>query len=315
MTSETYSKHKISSVKRLRRFVKKSGSVDKAFRGITEEAFVRLYDHLTFRNIISGFVSPKEPEKWVFLVGCYNSGTTLLQKILGSHPQIAGLPREGVRFTTALSNLELNNHHMIWDESWRDHASPSAMDSDEAVAQIKKDWGIFWKSRANIYFDKSVSNTARIEWLDKNFNNAHFIGLHRNGYCIAEGLHRRSRPPQWLQNETGKDHYPLEMTAEQWAMTNRVMLDGIAKVDRKMILSFEETIEDPVTQVEKVFKFLGVDGGNTRFDKDNATLIVNDKKFPLHNPNPASLARLGENGKATIKPIIEPMMQELGYNE
>ena len=32
---------------------------------------------------------------WVFLVGCYNSGTTLLAELLGQHPSISTLPTEG----------------------------------------------------------------------------------------------------------------------------------------------------------------------------------------------------------------------------
>lgn len=39
--------------------------------------------------------------KWVFIMGCNNSGTSLLHYILGSHPDIASLPREG-QFLTAV---------------------------------------------------------------------------------------------------------------------------------------------------------------------------------------------------------------------
>src|SRR5688572_26729280 len=35
------------------------------------------------------------PEKWVFVVGCYNSGTELLTELLGSQKAIAALPHEG----------------------------------------------------------------------------------------------------------------------------------------------------------------------------------------------------------------------------
>lgn len=35
------------------------------------------------------------PRKWLFLVGCYNSGTTLLAELLSRHPDISALPTEG----------------------------------------------------------------------------------------------------------------------------------------------------------------------------------------------------------------------------
>ena len=37
---------------------------------------------------------PKD-KTWVFLVGCYNSGTTLLAELLGQHPSISALSTEG----------------------------------------------------------------------------------------------------------------------------------------------------------------------------------------------------------------------------
>ena len=43
-----------------------------------------------------------KPERWIFVVGCYKSGTTLLTKILSQHPLIGSMPNEGVAFTDAL---------------------------------------------------------------------------------------------------------------------------------------------------------------------------------------------------------------------
>ena len=47
------------------------------------------------------------PDRWVFVVGCYNSGTTLLANLLEAHPAINGLAREGVELTDALRRPEL----------------------------------------------------------------------------------------------------------------------------------------------------------------------------------------------------------------
>lgn len=296
---------------RFGRFIAKTNSPIDVLKKLAEESFVRLYDNLAARRFITTFASPKEPKQWVFLVGCYNSGTTLLQNILGSHPDISALPREGVRFTKALSNLELNDHHMVWDAEWTAHAHPNEKESIAAAKKIRKDWAIFWRRGANIYLDKSVSNTARIEWLATHFPNAKFIGLHRNGYCIAEGLHRRSRPPQWLKDKTGDDHYPLEVVGQQWVTANRAMIDGLAKVDDQMMVSFEDFVQNPIAKLEEIFKFVGVSPDKLSF-KDSM-LQINGTSFPIRNPNADSLERLGNVGKKTLAPIINEMMQELGY--
>ena len=257
---------------------------------------------------MSHFVPQREPGKWVFIVGCYNSGTTLLQKILSAHPSISGIPREGVRFTDGLSNLELNDHHMFWDDSWRDHAYPSAERSLQVAAQVKKDWSIFWGGKSQIFLEKSIANTARIVWLNEHFPNAHFIALHRNGYCIAEGLHRRSRPPVWLVEKTGEQHYPLSMAAEQWVTANEAMLDGLSKVDKKMTLSFEDFVANPLEKTNEILGFIGVsESARLMADGD---LGIGAETFTVRNTNTASLERLG-NRKSEIEPIIEPMMRKL----
>ncbi len=300
-------------IARLRRSAQKARTPQKFLKMIVEELFVRTYTNPMLRRFICMFVKTREPQQWVFLVGCYNSGTTLLQHILSSHKNIAGMPREGVRFTSHLENLEHNGHHMVWAQDWREHATPSPDQSAYAAKEIMKDWSIFWKKGADIFLDKSVANTARIEWLAQHFPNAKFIGLHRNGYCISEGLHRRSKPPQWLVDKTGDSHYPLATTGEQWVIANQAMMGGLSKVDHSLIVSFENLIKDPISELENVFSFIGLK--NTAMSFDGETLTVNEKTFSIRSPNAASLKRLGDDGAKVLKPIISSMMQELGYDD
>ena len=44
----------------------------------------------------------RNPRQWVFVVGCYNSGTTLLHDVPANHPDVAHLPREGQYCTDQL---------------------------------------------------------------------------------------------------------------------------------------------------------------------------------------------------------------------
>jgi len=293
---------------RIKKLWRSSGSWAEFRARVAEELYCTLCDREFARRVLATFKPQREPEKWVFIVGCYNSGTTLLQKVLSAHPAISGIPREGVRFTTALSNLELNNHHMFWDDSWRSVACPSPEDSASVAAAVKKDWSIFWNLECEVFLEKSIANTARIEWLNQNFPNAHFIGLYRNGYCIAEGLHRRSRPPEWLVEKTGELHYPLSMAAEQWVTTNEAMLEGLRCVDKKMTLSFEDFVEDPAGKTIALFEFIGVTGSEVSMS--NGVMRVGTQEFTVRNTNTASLERLGERA-SQIKATIEPMKKTL----
>ena len=54
-----------------------------------------------------------EPEKWVFVVGCYDSGTTLLARLLATHSQISRFD-EGVFKTSQLVTPE----ELGWPRLW-----------------------------------------------------------------------------------------------------------------------------------------------------------------------------------------------------
>lgn len=52
------------------------------------------------KNWVNGYIGPlPSPNKWLFIVGCYNYGTTLLHNILASHPNIRSMPGDGQYFS------------------------------------------------------------------------------------------------------------------------------------------------------------------------------------------------------------------------
>lgn len=298
------------SLDRLNRVYKRAKTPARFSQLVAEEILVRAWSSSAFRSASSVFIRDYSPEKWLFLVGCFNSGTTLLQKILASHPDISGLPREGVRFTDVLSNLEENGHHMIWDEAFQDHINP-AMSDTEALQKIKKDWGLFWQSGSNVFLDKSVANTARISWLNRAFPNAYFIGIHRNGCCVTEGLRRRAMPPQWYQKREGSHQYSYKTIANQWVLANELMLSSFENMPNSLIVRFEDLVANPLQVTRSCVEFMQLD--TQVVSQSGNTLCMSGKAFEIHNPNPASLERIGQTGRLESKPIIENMMQRLGY--
>ena len=296
---------------RIKRVYRRSGSMRNFVATAREELFVRAWSRAKVRKLASTFISDYEPKKWIFLVGCYNSGTTILQKILNAHPSIAGIPREGVRFTNVLSNLEEHGHHMIWSEDFEDFIEPS-LPHQLAYQQIKKDWGIFWRSGCTAFLDKSIANTARINWLNHVFPDSVFIGIHRNGYCVSEGLQRRAIPPSWLIAKNGSQKYPLETVANQWVCSNEMMLDQFATLPGSSILvGFEDFVGNPVDTTVGILEHLGLD--SEAVSSKSGSLIMNGQKFEIRDPNPASLDRLDSKSIEIVAPILQSMMQKLRY--
>jgi len=301
----------LSSLDRITRVYKRAKTPAKFSQIVAEEVLVRAWSNSLVRNTASIFTRNYNPGKWLFIVGCFNSGTTILQKILSSHPDISGMPREGVRFTEILSDLEENGHHMMWVEDFPNYVNPTISDK-AALKKIKKDWSLFLHPSASVCADKSVANTARINWLNRVFPNAYFIGIHRNGYCVTEGLRRRAKPPQWYQSRFGEQQYSYKSIANQWVVANELMLNSFETTPNSLSVSFEDLVASPQRVIKSCFEFLELESEYISQSKNS--LCIRGKEFELYNPNPASLKRLEMIGRLEAKPILENMMLRLGYN-
>jgi len=301
----------MGAISRLTRLARKQRSVSGFTGALAEEAVVRAYSQPSVRRLIRPLVPVRPARRWVFLVGCYNSGTTILQRILGAHPEIHALPREGVRFQKRLSHLETDGHHMMWANNHREIAHPPEAESEAAVSEIVADWAPLWSRGSGVYLEKSIANTARIAWLSRHFPQSRFIGIYRNGYCVTEGLYRRCRPAGRIREQLGRDRYPIEQAARQWVVANEDLLSGQDSSAELKLVAFEDFVAAPHQVVQSIFEFAGVDpsvctGSETR-------VSVNDKSFVVTNPNSASLDRLTCEQYAAVTPILAPMMKRLGY--
>jgi len=63
--------------------------------------FIRLQNKFT-RKLVAPFGRNVNPDRWIFIIGCFSSGTSLLANILASHREIGGLPNEGRYFADHL---------------------------------------------------------------------------------------------------------------------------------------------------------------------------------------------------------------------
>jgi hypothetical protein len=236
------------------------------------------------------------PKKWVFVVGCYNSGTTLLHDVIASHPSVARMPREGQYCTDQLtipSEVGLTRTWALDPERFvpRPGREPDA-------EKLKRQWcGMMSDPRLPVFIEKSIPNAARIQWLDKNFPGAHFIALVRNGYAVAEGINRKA----------GQS---VEVAAKQWQQSNRIMLDQLEKVNHKLILKYEDITAQPAEQMQQIMDFLGLDSKE----------LLADHKWTVHgvtsnirNMNARSLSRLSPEDREYIHQEAGELLDHFGY--
>ncbi len=236
------------------------------------------------------------PDKWVFIVGCYNSGTTLLHDILASHPDVAHLPREGQYCTDQLLIPSEAGLARVW--ALQPERFIPGIETNPDAQRIQRQWCHLMQPPSRpVYLEKSIPNAGRIQWLQQHFPNAHFIALVRNGYAVAEGIRRKSGQP-------------LERAAKQWQESNRIMLQQLQTVAHQRLLTYEQFTHDPQVQINRILDFLELEH---RPDLPHQSWNIHGVNSTIRNMNPESLARLDADERALIEAEAGPMLQHFGY--
>ena len=181
----------------------------------------RLRKNILFSKLMEKTGKDIKNKKWIFIVGCYNSGTTLLDQILASHPEISGLPDEGVVLTDQLVTPEDFNWRRMWWKCKKEMKN-SEIDVKKDAAKVKKHWSHFYDFKKSYFVEKSISNSLRIPFFNKHFKPAYFIHIVRNGYAVAEGIKRKAEVMDG-NPLYGNESYPIEMCAEQWVQSLQII--------------------------------------------------------------------------------------------
>ena len=243
------------------------------------------------------FGTVQVPEKWAFLVGSTNSGSTLLKEVLASHPRIASMHREGQHYTDVF--FKPGQFQRLWalaegvrmDETNSGHAD---------AERLKRQWcGQLNDLNRPVFLEKSPPNSLRTRWLQAHFPNAHFVGIIRDGYAIAEGIRRK----------TG---HAIDLAARQWAKCNEILLADFEHLEHKLLLRYEEMTEAPEATFQKICEFLGIDPGQTAYLNDKVWKIQKVKS-PIRNMNEKSFQALTLEDRAVIEKEAGKMLDRLGY--
>jgi len=245
------------------------------------------------------------PKAWVFVVGCYNSGTTLLAQMLGEHPCISALPTEGQFLTDqwpADYTLGLPRMWVQREDLWR----LTEQDAGPDVVRLKKEWAIRLDRSRDFLLEKSPPNAARTRWLQRHFENAHFVLIVRNGYAVAEGIRRKAEPHHL------KGGWPIEACAHQWERSNEIMLEDSAHLERSLWVRYESLAENPAGELERILAFLGLKVADMPA-ASGRHWKVHERDQAVRNLNDANIASLSPEDLATITRIAAPMLRHFGY--
>jgi hypothetical protein len=243
------------------------------------------------------------PDKWAFVIGCYNSGTTLLAEVLGTHPRISALPDEGQYLTDQIKA----DHELGLSRMWvkrEDLYRLTETDAGPDVQRLKKEWGMRLDTGKPILLEKSPPNAARTLWLQEHFEDAHFIAIIRNGYAVAEGIRRKARPSH-------PERWPLEDCAYAWKRVNEVIAEDSSKLRNFIWVKYEDFADKTPETLNRIFAFLGIPGDpELNMSREWA---IHERREAISNLNEESIGRLSPEDVAVINRVAGEALARFGY--
>jgi len=240
---------------------------------------------------------------WLFLLGVNNSGSTLLETILGRHPEISKLPEEGQYLSRALPRPNLLKVRRIWTERLEMFRKVPEEGGGLSAARLKWDWLCHHPvdDASRWLMEKSPPNTVRGPWLQRHFRPASFLALTRSPYAVAEGIRRR-------------EGFSVERGARHWTIANRIMLDDLARLNHALLLRYEDLCAGPSKELSRITSFLDIDPYPDEFLRELFPVHnVTGRSSPIHDFNGSSLERLTRDDIRTIEDIAGDVMRRLGY--
>lgn len=241
--------------------------------------------------------------KWIFVVGCNNSGTSLLQRMLGFSGNISTWPLEGQRYSRVMPRAMRRGYGRIWME----YANDLSMDQgslDSKAPRLVHDWmESLGQPIKEIILEKTPANLLRMEWLQQVFPNSYFIGLVRNGYAVAEGIHRKS-------------HKDIGQAARHWANANAAMLEAARSIDRFIEIRYEDFFENKQETARRIADFIGFDLEVLSFamsQKFALKTVEGEYEQDLKNMNFSSFKRLTSHDVQAIEKNAKKMLDYFNY--
>lgn len=205
----------------------------------------------------------------IFIIGTARSGTTLLVRLIGSHPDIANWS-------------EANE---VWDPTGYPslpHVAPDWVDpygfnerrwcdTQTRLKEIPAMFGVFQTLYRKPYFvNKSPFNTFRIPHILQLLPNAKFINITRHGLAVVNSrLYKEKEfisgmPYRFDGDETA---YDFETTALRFARLWKLSVEEVIQQDnrfqlaasgRLLNLSYEQFCEEPAMMLQTIQQFLGL---------------------------------------------------------
>lgn len=255
-------------------------------------------------------------EKPIFVLGCCNSGTTILGRAIQAHSDVEGPENEGPLSSEWPKELT----HFLCPQTFRMWAHPifskgkeyypgdnltyylseEAL-NEELCTKVRSFYMQFVNNRERVS-DHSPQLVLRARALQGIFSDAYFVIIVRNGYAVSEGIKRKRYFDPDRPRMSGFETR-IEDAAVQWREANRILLSYVdhKPLDKAMIVTYENLVNNTQATLTQVLDFCNLNTANYKFPK-----------FSI-NKNEEQIARLSAYEIDTITKVAQSMLVHFGY--
>lgn len=203
-------------------------------------------------------------KRHVFIGGLHRSGTTLLAKVLGQHPDVSHFLHTGViedegQFLQSVYRTD-NDYGGPGRFAFDGQAhldENSALVTAENSRKLSQEWERFWNRDKSVYVEKSPVNLIHGRFLQALFPDSYFIFVLRHPVATSIATYKWS----------GTGIYSL---LHHWIRAHEIMRNDLPFLRRVLTVSYEGLMANPALLLQQIGNFIGLvqHDYQVRFDPD-----------------------------------------------
>lgn len=208
----------------------------------------------------------------IFIVGCARSGTTLLQSLLASHPEIASFP-ESKFFVDLVRMPEDLSHRYAWGiiapnlrstmETFLDEVEHPELKSKLPPLPLIRLYVRSFKAiladltrlqGKSIWLEKTPEHLHRLKYIEVYIPEAKIIHIIRNGEDVVASLYdlAKRHPNHW-----GNTLKTVDDCIQRWSDDIAITHQYLYKPNHTLI-RYEQLVDNPTDEVKRLCDFVGV---------------------------------------------------------
>lgn len=272
-------------------------------------------------------------EPGIIVLGAPRSGTTLLRRLLDTHPEIS-CPGETFLFKSCAQFLQSDNISMGFDYGTLGALEGLGFDESETKDRIRGFATSFYEDIAakqgkKRWAAKTAIDSFYMDTIEALFKDTdtQFICITRHGLDVACSMEEFSRD---LQSYITELHAyiceyprPLEAFCHAWADVTSDILDFADRHNERChVLKYEDLTNDTDHKLKQITDFLNVTAYEQKADdllgRAKTDGIGDFKSYKKSNIDNASVQRFETQLQAPViellAPIVNPVLERAGYS-